>query len=255
MRNFKYALEGKRFGRLVALTRTRCPKTNRMAWLCECGCGITKTILQQSLLSRKSRSCGCGIGEAASQRWKKKIRKGSRFGKLKVLNKDEQDKWGNWLYKCQCSCGKTHVTKGTDLRCGKIKSCGCGQIEAVTTHGKSQTKEYKRIKAITATAKRRAVKKGLAETFSSEEVETLLIVQSNKCHYCKTTLGDFHRDHKIPLCRGGNNLIGNIALSCPSCNWKKNKKTDKEFLFFLASSEGSQWLSMRNNYSRKHEAG
>ncbi|HEC66507.1 MAG TPA: HNH endonuclease [bacterium] len=254
MRNLKYILDGKRFGQLMVLARTVCPKTNRMAWLCECSCGAMKVILQQSLLSGRSRSCGCGISNSTSHRLEKKIRKGSQFGKLKVLIKEKQDKWGNWLYKCQCACGKIHLVKGTDLRCGKTKSCGCGQKESVTTHGLSQTKEYRRKMSIQNAARRRAIKKGLGESFSSEEIEILLIAQNNKCHYCKAKLAGFHRDHKIPLCREGTNSIDNIALACPPCNLKKNKKTDEEFLRFLKSFEGKGWLYKRDNCVRKQKA-
>lgn len=242
MRNFKYQLANKRFGMLVALSRTSCPKTHRTAWLCKCDCGATKIILQQSLLSGGSRSCGCGIGKAARQRREKKIQKGSRFGKLKVLHKEGQDKWGNWLYKCRCDCGKIHLTMGTTLRCNMAKSCGCGQKTAVTKHGKSQTKEYRREKAIQNTTKRRAAKRNLGESFSSEEITKLLIDQNNRCHYCKEFLSAYHRDHKIPLCRDGGNTIENVALTCPPCNLKKNRKTEEEFCQFLESEQGAQWL-------------
>lgn len=251
MPKLKYNLEGYQFGKLSVLNRS--PKTNKSAWLCECNCGIKKVILQQSLLSEVSRSCGCEIGKAASLRWEKKIRKGSRFGKLKVLDKEKQDKWGNWLYNCICDCGKRIITMGTSLRCCRTKSCGCGQRESVTTHGQSQTKEYKRKKSIQNIAKRRAIKRGLKESFSSEEVAALLVVQDHRCSYCKRALNDFHRDHKIPLCRGGRNVINNIALTCPSCNLKKNRKTEKQFLYFLKSSEGKKWLYTRDNCVRKQK--
>lgn len=247
MKSFKHNLEGKSFGRLLVLSRTICPKTNRTAWFCKCNCGTIKSILQQSLLSRKSRSCGCGVSKSTSLRFEKKIRKGSRFGKLKVLCKREQDQWGNWLYECLCDCGNKHTTKGTTLRNRRTKSCGCGQIEAVTIHGKSQTKEYRRIKSIENTTKRRAIQNNLNETFSSQEVEDLLVRQNNRCSYCKNLLIAFHRDHKIPLCREGRNIISNIALACPSCNLKKNKKTDREFFNFLNSSEGQDWLLIRDD--------
>lgn len=51
------------------------------------------------------------------------------------------------------------------------------------------------------------------------------------CAYCeKDVSDDFHIDHKFPLSRGGGNDITNLALSCPTCNYKKNDKTDLEFV-------------------------
>jgi hypothetical protein len=254
VRVVKEDLVGKKFGELEVLSRTLLPNTKKTAWFCKCSCGTEKIVRHQSLLRGSTKSCGCGIGKATSKRWEKKIRKGSRFGRLKVLDKTKQDKWGNWLYECMCACGKTHTTKGTGLRCGKIQSCGCAQIEAVTTHGLSQTKAYRREKSIQAIAKRRALQHNLKETFSVEEIENLQADQHNRCYYCKTTLTDFHRDHKTPLCRKGRNTIANIALACPPCNLKKNKKTAKEFLRFLSSCEGKEWLSVRNKATKRRAA-
>lgn len=50
------------------------------------------------------------------------------------------------------------------------------------------------------------------------------------CIYCKTACKDsWHLEHKIPLSRGGNNNITNLAISCPKCNLKKGVKTEQEF--------------------------
>lgn len=53
----------------------------------------------------------------------------------------------------------------------------------------------------------------------------------NKCAYCgKDCSQEYHIDHKLPLSRGGGNNIDNLALSCPTCNLRKNDKTDVEFI-------------------------
>lgn len=246
MTRLKYELEGKRFGDLTVIRRSDHVPGTPSKWVCACKCGELKSIQQQYLVSGASRTCGCGIGRSATRRWEKKIRLNSRFGKLKVLVKTKQDRWGNWLYECRCDCGKTHVAKGTNLRCGKTKSCGCGQRESVTTHGKSQTLKYRRELSIQGMSKRRALEKKAGGIFTAKEVDDLLQVQDNECHYCGNDLDDFHRDHKIPLVRGGRNDIVNIALACPPCNLKKNRKTDDEFFHFLKTFEGTRWLSERN---------
>lgn len=52
-------LRGKRFGRLVALSRTRGPD-KRMRWKCRCDCGaIVKNVRTSSLLNGNTKSCGC----------------------------------------------------------------------------------------------------------------------------------------------------------------------------------------------------
>lgn len=172
------------------------------------------------------RSCGCGIGESTSRRLEKKIRRGARFGKLKVLYKDKQDRHGNWLYACVCVCGKEHTTKGANLRSGKTSSCGCGQLEAVTTHGKSQTSGYYRVQAL----KRRRRKGRREDWFTISDLEELLVQQRSRCYYCGKKLPDnYHADHKIPLSRGGKNTKFNIALTCPKCNLRKHTLTAEEF--------------------------
>lgn len=41
-------------------------------------------------------------------------------------------------WRCRCDCGKEIVVNGSNLRCGKVKSCGCKRKELV---GKSNTKD------------------------------------------------------------------------------------------------------------------
>jgi hypothetical protein len=66
---------------------------------------------------------------------------GKTFGYLLVICRAE----GNfakprWL--CKCKCGKNLVVRGSDLRLGKSKSCGCYHVEKITKHGKSKSSTY-----------------------------------------------------------------------------------------------------------------
>lgn len=63
-------LTGQRFGKLVVIkevepyypsTYPKRPKCRR--WLCECDCGNKKAIIQNSLRTGNSKSCGCGCVE------------------------------------------------------------------------------------------------------------------------------------------------------------------------------------------------
>lgn len=74
---------------------------------------------------------------------------GQRYGRLVVIekapNKGQQTYW-----LCRCDCGKETVVRGSHLRNGKIKSCGCYQkelskeriIKHSTTHQKTHTRLY-----------------------------------------------------------------------------------------------------------------
>lgn len=72
---------------------------------------------------------------------------GYTFGRLQVMSLDEtrtNHRQARWV--CCCDCGTILTVKGTSLRSGHSKSCGCLQKEAVskahTTHGACQS--YKR---------------------------------------------------------------------------------------------------------------
>lgn len=67
---------------------------------------------------------------------------GQRFGRLLVIEeagrKNRQVVW-----KCECDCGNTVLVRGSDLRNGGQKSCGCLHSKGRKTHGKSDTRIYR----------------------------------------------------------------------------------------------------------------
>jgi len=55
---------------------------------------------------------------------------GKRFNKLVVLNRIENDKYGNARWLCKCDCGNKAKVLGSHLRSNHTKSCGCLQKES-----------------------------------------------------------------------------------------------------------------------------
>jgi hypothetical protein len=49
------------------------------------------------------------------------------------------------------------------------------------------------------------------------------------CRYCGRYTPDGHVDHIIPLSRGGNDDLDNLAWACPDCNGSKGDKTLAEW--------------------------
>lgn len=50
---------------------------------------------------------------------------GKVFDALTVVNSYAGNSGGRALYLCECSCGRTVKVPGTELRRGRVRSCGC----------------------------------------------------------------------------------------------------------------------------------
>lgn len=66
-----------------------------------------------------------------------------RFGKLFVIkNVGKLDK-KNYFWECQCDCGKIVTIKGSNLRSGNTKSCGCGRYDGLKKYNIEQSEKAK----------------------------------------------------------------------------------------------------------------
>lgn len=78
------------------------------------------------------------------------------------------------------------------------------------------------------------------------------------CFYCNEPLllSRATKDHRLPSCRGGSDVIDNIVPACFLCNLKKGDKTDKEFFAlyprFSTVSENRTALDEPKNYPTSH---
>lgn len=120
-------LTGKTFGRLKVLKRDDSIKSPRgVYWICECECKNICSICGVELRNGKTKSCGCLSKET---RHKKRIDiSGQTFNYLTVLNYDEEKSslLKQTYWKCKCLlCGNIKSIKGSHLKEGSIKSCGC----------------------------------------------------------------------------------------------------------------------------------
>lgn len=86
---------------------------------------------------------------------------GMKFHRLTVLEKVGKNKSRNALYKCVCDCGKELVVVDSALKRGNTKSCGCLNMDRISTmnltHGLTKTPEHN----IWATLKQRCSNEGL----------------------------------------------------------------------------------------------
>jgi len=69
--------------------------------------------------------------------------------------------------------------------------------------------------------KRRSREEQLPATLTVQEWRTTLKAFNNRCAYCGGE-GPFHKDHVIPVSKGGGLEAGNIVPACPACNLSKH---------------------------------
>ena len=50
---------------------------------------------------------------------------GQRFGKLIAIRRVGTAEYNGALWECQCDCGNKHIAELSNLKTGKVKSCGC----------------------------------------------------------------------------------------------------------------------------------
>lgn len=72
---------------------------------------------------------------------------GQRFGRLIVLDRAENDRFGKARWRCQCDCGKETTTRSNTLLKGETLSCGClfqekRALGSKRSHGQSKTALY-----------------------------------------------------------------------------------------------------------------
>ena len=64
---------------------------------------------------------------------------GEKYGKLTVVSSAGLH-GGHMYWNCRCDCGKEKVARGSHLKSGNVRSCGC--LPAHKTHGKKGTRLY-----------------------------------------------------------------------------------------------------------------
>lgn len=69
---------------------------------------------------------------------------GNRYGDLVVIRRSDNTSKGLATWECLCDCGKTTIVRGSSLRNGTVKSCGCRRIKRKPNlrHGMSHTRLY-----------------------------------------------------------------------------------------------------------------
>jgi hypothetical protein len=136
-------LVGRVFGRLAVIAREGSTESvpHRPLWRCRCTCGQERVVLGKSLLSERTRSCGCLRTEmfrtmSAAQPRRRQGRRaadlaGRTFGRLTVVERAGSTDGARPrpLWRCTCVCGREVLARAASLRAGDTRSCGCLRVD------------------------------------------------------------------------------------------------------------------------------
>jgi len=197
---------GKNVGRLVTF---------------KCVCGKTKTVAYSNFT--KIKSCGClkrELKDIAFCKTKKIDLVGQVFGGLTVVSRNH--KTGKWV--CKCECGATKETVGSEMKAGKVTSCGCHRVNKPRRFYNTLYCQYK------SNAKKRKLEFNL-------DKEVFIKLVSSKCRYCDSEpfqhLTSVYNDIAyIGIDRVDNNkgyITGNVVPCCKHCNIAKRNLSEKDF--------------------------
>ena len=163
---------------------------------------------------------------------------GNKYGKLTVLKREKNNKFGTTRWLCQCECGNRTITNGLTLRSGQTKSCGClnGGVE------RSGNAIYQKTLALT---RWQSKKRGVVFELTLKDFKELM---GGTCYYCgqkpHIKRYAYHRTRKrlginsdeALLLNGVDKLIpqlgyvkGNVVSCCKYCNRAKSDLSIKKF--------------------------
>lgn len=74
---------------------------------------------------------------------------GKKFNHLTVIERAENAPHGISRWVCECECGNRTIVRGSNLKSGAVKSCGClSHIPYNKTHGESKSRLYRKWKSM-----------------------------------------------------------------------------------------------------------
>lgn len=236
-------LTGKKFTRLLVVSKADKPNNRCIYWTCLCDCGNYVEIAASSLKAQNgTKSCGCLRSEMRRKSGKDYTDR--KFGMLTVLSRDwSERKDHNPHWKCKCDCGEETIASLSNLKKGSIVSCGCFGLQQAKKRAKTlNTKEEgdSAFNSILYTYKYNADKRDIEFNLTDEQFRDLIF---NDCGYCGAPPNNKAKN------RYGNgdviyngidridNAVGyerdNCVTCCQNCNRAKYKMSYQEFINWI----------------------
>ncbi len=143
-------LAGEKIHRLTVMRPTQQRQSRSVIWECLCECGNIAYVSSRNLRGKRLvKSCGCLLKENAYKMGKanKGGRKGGRkpldiagqkFTYLTALSPTKERGLYNKsiIWRCRCVCGKIKHAPASQLKKGRMKSCGCKTREMKAAGGR-----------------------------------------------------------------------------------------------------------------------
>lgn len=121
-------IDSRRVGRWAVSEQYITTAKGEKKYLCLCDCGTERYVLERSLKSGGSLSCGCLRRERAQQATAYDLL-GKTFGELKVVGKSRKRTKMGAYWTCLCSCGYTCEATASELVSGRKTNCGCKNVK------------------------------------------------------------------------------------------------------------------------------
>lgn len=174
-------------------------------------------------------------------------RTGQRYGKLVVIRRADNGTGlaGNARWLCRCDCGAEKVIKGTSLRVGKTKSCGC--LKRVPKRGYLPG-ECARNRVLNG-YRQGARSRGLSWDVTYEDFCRLI---TQHCFYCGSPpsavskagpySGEFIYNGIDRVDNTQGYVLDNMVTCCKICNHAKKDMSFDDFMAWIARLTKRMWF-------------
>ena len=108
---------GQKFGLLTAIEIADKKQGKYLLWKCRCSCGGEILVPSRNLARENTKHCGCLDPQRNMV--------GRQFERWLVIAEVPERRYGQIQYLCRCICGTERLVRGSELRAGNSKGCGC----------------------------------------------------------------------------------------------------------------------------------